>query len=253
MPEVITQKGLVLHETAYGETDKIIDILTNTGIRTIRVRGARKPQSKYAAVTQAFSYCEFCMQSARGKLYLDSAAPICLFFPLRTDLTALALAAYFAELIRLVETDQYQPDNLRLFLICLHYLSEKLRAPAQIKAVFELRLFSSIGLRPDLLICAECFAFLPEHPVLRIDRGDMVCAECSDGDGNEIAVTQETLCAVRHTIYAELDQVLAFRVTGRSLRFFSQYAERFVLHHLDGLNSRLPSLRYYKDIASEDT
>ncbi|MBR5371534.1 MAG: DNA repair protein RecO [Oscillospiraceae bacterium] len=250
MPELITQKGLVLHETAYGETDKIINILTDTGVRTVRVRGARKPQSKYAAVTQAFSYCEFCMQSTRGRLYLDSAAPISLFYPLRTDLTALALAAYFAELVRLAATDQHQPEILRLFLICLHYLSEKLRTPAQIKAAFELRLLTEIGLMPDLICCAECCAYLPEHPVLRIDKADMICAECSETIGDEHVVTRETLLAARHAVFSEMDKVLAFRVSGRSLRLFAQYAEQYVLHHLE---QRVPALRYYKDIASEDT
>ena len=250
MPEIITQKGLVLHETAYGESDKIIDILTDSGIRTVRVRGARKAGSKNAAATQAFSYCEFCLQKTRGRYYLDSAAPLNLFYPLRTDLSSLALAAYFSELTKSAATDQPQPEILRLFLICLHYLAEQKRSQAQIKAAFELRLLTELGMMPNLICCAECCEFIPVQPVLRIDKADMVCAECADTVGNEKMVTQAALLAARHVVFSDLDKVLSFRVTGRSLRLFAQYAEQYTIYHLE---RSFPALRYYKDISFEDT
>ena len=250
MPELITQKGLVLHETVYSESDKIIDILTEHGIRTVRVRGVRKAGSKYAAATQVFSYCEFCLQKTRGRYFLDSAAPLNLFYPLRTDLVLLALAAYFAELTKAAATDQPQPEILRLFLICLHYLSEQKREPAQIKAAFELRLMTEIGLMPNLICCAECCEFMPEQPVLRIDKSDMVCAECAETVGNEKMITQAALLAARHVVFSDLDKVLSFRVSGHSLRLFAQYAEQYTIYHLERSFS---TLRYYKDVSFEDT
>ena len=129
MPTLLTVKGLVIRKTDYGETSVLFDLLTDSGIRAVSAKGIRKPGSKYAAVTQLFSYGEFCLRQSGGKLYLDSAAPIDLFYGLRTDLTSLALASYFSELIRKTATDQPQPQLLRLFLHCLHYLSaeEKIR------------------------------------------------------------------------------------------------------------------------------
>ena len=246
MPEVITQKGLVIRETAYGEADSLIDILTDSGIRTVRVRGARKPNSKYAAAVQLFAYSEFCMRESKGKWYLDSAVSQNLFYNLRTDLNALALAAYFADLVRLVSTAQHQPDVLRLFLICLHYLSEKLRGIPQIKAVFELRLLADSGMMPNLVCCPICMQFMPAHPILRIEHADMLCGDCYGQPGlSDLSVTQETLLAVRHVIYSDLDKVLRFQVRGNSLRLFTQYAERYLIYQL---GYRVPSLDFYYDI-----
>jgi len=251
MPELVTQKGLVLHETAYSEADKIIDILTEDGIRTVRVRGARKPQSKYAAVTQLFAYGEFCLRETKGKYYLDSAVSLNLFYPLRSDLNALALGAYFADLVKLTATDQHQPQILRLFLICLHYLSEKLRPIPQIKAAFELRLLADSGMMPNLICCPVCMQYMPAHPILRIAKADLVCAECYGMPGlNDIAVSQAALLAVRHVAYSELDKVLCFRVRGTALKQFITYSEKYILHRLE---FRVPSLDFYYDVVGEQS
>lgn len=248
MPELITMKGLVLHEAAYGETDKIIDLLTEEGIRTVRVRGARKPQSKYAAVTQLFAYGEFCLREAKGKWYLDSASLLNLFYPLRTDLNALALGAYFADLLRRTATAQYQPEILRLFLICLHYLSEKLRPIAQIKAAFELRLLADTGMMPNLICCPICMQYMPAHPILRIEQSDLVCADCYGQPGlRDIAVTQSALMAVRHVVYSDLDRILCFRIHGQSFRQFTTYAEKYIVEHLE---FQARTLVYYADIVN---
>ena len=247
---ILTVKGLVIREVTFGEADKLFDLLTDSGIRTVRARGVRKPGSKYAAVTQMFSYGEYCLRQTGDRLYLDSAVSLAMFYCLRQDLEKLALASYFAELIRKTATDQPQPQLLRLFLLCLHYLEEGTRDLMQIKGIFELRLVTELGMMPNLICCAECCEFMPVQPVLRIDKADMVCAECADTVGNEKMVTLAALLAARHVVFSDLDKVLSFRVTGRSLRLFAQYAEQYTIYHLE---RSFPALRYYKDISFEDT
>ena len=191
MPAMITVKGVVLRETAYGEHDKLFDLFTENGIYTVRARGVRKQGSKYAAVTQVFSYGEFCLRQSGERYFLDSAVPVNLFFGLRGDLEALALAAYFAELLRNTATQQPQPQILRLFLHCLHYLCEHTRPPLQIKAIFELRLATELGHAPNLLCCNLCGEFLPQQLYFRVSSGDFVCKDCRISDAwNKMYRTQ---------------------------------------------------------------
>ncbi len=248
MPTHLTVKGLVIRKTDYGESSVLFDLLTDNGICPVSARGIRKAGSKYAAVTQVFSYGEFCLRQSGGKLYLDSAAPINLFYGLRADLEALALASYFSELIRKTATDQPQPQILRLFLHCLHYLSaaEKTRAAAQIKAIFELRLIAEHGMAPNLICCAECLTYQPPQPVMRLEQADFVCASCIEEiSSHDLPVTPSALQAIRHVVFSEFDKLFAFRITGESLRQFSSYAERYIKHCLD---MPLPALKYYHDL-----
>lgn len=245
-----TVKGLVIREAVFGEADKLIDLLTENGVRTVRVRGARKQGSKYAAVTQVFSYGEFCLRQSSGRYYLDSAVSLSSFYGLRGRLEALALAAYFSELVRRTATDQPQPQILRLFLISLHYLSEQMRPDAQIKAVFELRLISELGMMPDLVCCAVCMQYLPEQPVLRLDKSDMICGNCIASVGwDDLPVTPGALQAARHAIYSEPERLFSFRIKGESLRLFAQYAEVYVQRHTDTV---YPTLHFYRSITGTD-
>ncbi len=240
-------RGLVIRETALHDADKLIDLLTENGIRTVQAKSARKQGSKYGAVTQLFAYGDFCLRCSSGKYYLDSAVSLNLFYGLRNDLEALALASYFSELIRRTMTDQPQPQLLRLFLLSLHHLSEHSRPAALVKSIFELRLMTELGVMPDLLCCKECLTFLPEHPVLRIQQADLICRDCNPvPEPDELDVPQAVLHAARHVVFSEYNKLFQFRLKGQSAEIFSQYAERYLLERL-GMN--FPTLKFYHQLA----
>lgn len=247
----VTVRGLVLRETVFGEADKLIDLLTDAGIRTVGVRSARKPGSKYAAVTQAFSYGEFCLRQTGERFWLDSAVSLDMFFGVRTRLDALALAAYFSELIRKTATDQPQPQLLRLFLISLKHLEADDRPLEQIKGIFELRLITELGMMPNLVCCANCMQYQPRGPIMRVAKADFLCADCADPEEitpDEIPVTQSTLQALRHVVFSDMERIFAFRLRGTSLRLFAVYCERYLLFRL-GMPFR--TLNYYRDLCRD--
>lgn len=232
--QIKTVKGLVLRETAVGEADKLFDLFTAEGLLTVRARSVRKQNSKYAAVTQVFAYGEFSLRQNGDFFYLDSAAPISLFYGIRGDLEALALAAYFSELIRKSATNQPQPQLLRLFLHSLHYLSEQSRPMAQIKAIFELRLAAELGLMPNLLCCTVCGEYLPAELIFRISQGDFVCADCeADGDAHDFHARASVLQAARHIVFSEFDKLFLFRLDAKNLAVLGAYTELFLQRKLE--------------------
>ena len=248
MPTHLTVRGLVIRETAYGEADKIIDLLTEQGIRTVRARSARKPGAKYAALTQLFAYGEYCLRQSGERFFLDSAVSLNLYFGLRSDLEALALASYFSELIRRTATDQPQPQLLRLFCYALHHLSEHDRPPMMVKAVFELRLLTELGLMPDMLCCKNCGEFLPARVLFRIEQADFVCADCSGAAlPEDLEGTASVLQAVRHVIFSEYDRLFQFRLKNEALPQFAEYTEHFLLHQLGGT---FHTLKFYRELTS---
>lgn len=243
----LTVRGLVIRETPYHDADKLIDLLTDDGIRTVQARSVRKAGSKYAAVTQLFAYGEFCLRCSGGRFYLDSAVSLEQFYGLRSDLEALALASYFSELIRKTATDQPQPQMLRLYLLALHHLAQHDRPVPLVKAIFELRLMAELGMMPAVVCCSSCMTYLPAHPVLRIAEADLVCAECQSESHREscCAVTQSVLAAVRHVVFVELERLFQFRLKGESAELFSDYAESYLLHRL---GMYFPTLKFYREL-----
>lgn len=243
---LLTVKGLVLRETPYGEADKLIDLLTDEGVITVRARGARKPGSKYAALTQLFSYAEFCLRQSHDHFFLDSAVPIQLFYGIRNDLEALALAAYFSELTRKIATAQPQPQILRLFLYCLHYLSVHSRPLPQIKSIFELRMLTELGMMPDLLCCSACGEYLPQQLVLRIANGDFRCSECHpNNQTTDLSVTVGVLQAARHIVFSDFDRLFHYRLQDRSQQLLSLFTEQYACYRLE---LRCKTLRFYHSL-----
>lgn len=242
----LTVRGLVIRETPLHDADKLFDLLTDEGIRTVQAKSVRKPGSKYGAVTQLFSYGEFCLRQNGGRFYLDSAVSLNLFYGLRNDLDALALASYFSELIRKTATDQPQPQLLRLYLLSLHHLSEHDRPLPLVKAVFELRLITELGMMPNLVCCSVCMEYQPAHPVLRIRQADLVCAGClSEPEPQDFAVRASVLLAARHAVFSEPDRLFQFRLRGESEIQFAQYAESYLRHRL---GMYFPTLKFYHEL-----
>lgn len=245
---LLTVKGLVIRETAYGESDKIIDILTENGVITLRARGTRKSGSKYAALVQLFAYAEFCLRQSGERYFLDSAVPISLFYGIRNDLEALALASYFAELTQKIATVQSQPQILRLFLHCLHYLSEHTRPVPLLKAIFELRLVTEIGMMPNLLCCRECCCYLPQTLVMRIQDGDFLCSDCADEIGStDMPMTVGALRAVRHVVLSDFERLFHVRIGQTELKELSAFAERYLIYRLE---LRCKTLRFYHSLTA---
>lgn len=155
---------------------KFIDILTeNNTVQEVYVRGAKKASSAATSLTQLFSYAVFSIQQRNGRVYLDSAEPIRIFYRLRESLSRLSLAMYFSELIRL-SVREFRPagetcEVMRLMLNTLHYLENGSREEGLLKPIFELRLMTELGMMPDLLMCRTCGEFLPKTALFLRGRG----------------------------------------------------------------------------------
>lgn len=86
------------------------------------------------------------------------------------DLTALSLAAYFAELTEAV-SDGCGGDVLPLLLNALYALSALKKPPQLVKPAFQFRLMALAGYEPMADGCALCGAPQPENPMLDVVHG----------------------------------------------------------------------------------
>ena len=228
-------EGLVLRETDYKESDKLLTVLTkDRGQLTLRARGVRSRSSKLKAGCQLLAYCEFTIFENRGYMLVDEAVPIELFMPLREDIELLSLGSYIAQVAEVLsQEDEPDPALLSLSLNSLFALS-RLRLPQElVKGVFELRAACLAGYTPMLECCSVCQNPDPER--FHVSGGVVQCTACAiPGDtGIRLPVHPGTLAAMRYITLCDMKRIFSFTLSEEGIRELSDLSETYLLTQLE--------------------
>ena len=241
----INTMGLVLRETAYKESSKILTILTGTqGKLTVTAHGALRRNSKLAAATQLLALSEMTLFCNRDRWTMTEARSVELFRGLQLDVEKLALGSYFAELTEAV-ADEDSPNQvlLPLCLNSLFALSEGVKESTYVKPAFALRLMAASGFEPLISHCVMCGCEEPERAILDLQGGTLYCAECTRVDG--AAIGRGALQAARHILNCDQKKLFSFTLGDVSLREIASAAEGYLLTQLD---RRFRTLEFYKQL-----
>ncbi len=244
-PERFVTCGLVLRETVTRDADKILTVLTpDRGRLSVIARGARRKGSRVAAACQLLAYSEMTLYEKGRWTMLDAADTIELFDGLRQDLTALSLAAYFAELTEAV-SDGSGGDVLPLLLNALYALSALKKPPQLVKPAFQFRLMALAGYEPMADGCALCGAPEPENPMLDVVHGVVHCGKCREKGGLSLPLTASGLAALRYVLYGDPRRLYSFSLPPEGLRALNHAADAYVSAQLE---RSFRTLDYYKTI-----
>lgn len=248
-PERFVTCGLVLRETDTRDADKILTVLTpDRGRLSVIARGARRKGSRVAAACQLLAYSEMTLYEKSRWTMLDAADTIELFDGLRQDLTALSLAAYFAELTEAV-SDGSGGDVLPLLLNALYALSALKKPPQLVKPAFQFRLMALAGYEPMADGCALCGAPEPENPMLDVVHGVVHCGKCREKGGLSLPLTASGLAALRYVLYGDPRRLYSFSLPPEGLRALNHAADAYVSAQLE---RSFRTLDYYKTILPQE-
>lgn len=247
-PERFVTSGLVLRETVTRDADKILTVLTpDRGRLSVIARGARRKGSRVAAACQLLAYSEMTLYEKGRWTMLDAADTIELFDGLRQDLTALSLAAYFAELTEAVSDGS--GDVLPLLLNALYALSALKKPPQLVKPAFQFRLMALAGYEPMADGCALCGAPQPENPMLDVVHGVVHCGKCREKGGLSLPLTASGLAALRYVLYGDPRRLYSFSLPPEGLRALNHAADAYVSAQLE---RSFRTLDYYKTILPQE-
>lgn len=248
-PERFVTCGLVLRETDTRDADKILTVLTpDRGRLSVIARGARRKGSRVAAACQLLAYSEMTLYEKGRWTMLDAADTIELFDGLRQDLTALSLAAYFAELTEAV-SDGSGGDVLSLLLNALYALSALKKPPQLVKPAFQFRLMALAGYEPMADGYALCGAPEPENPMLDVVHGMVHCGRCREKGGLSLPLTASGLAALRYVLYGDPRRLYSFSLPPEGLRALNHAADAYVSAQLE---RSFRTLDYYKTILPQE-
>ena len=248
---MITLNGLILQERDVGETGKSVSVLTaEKGVIDVLVRGGRK-SSKNSSPTQSFAYSKLCLEEKRNpkgqiNYYLNSSESIKLFYNIRLDAKRMALASYFAELLKYTGIESAGCEEvLRLSLNTFYFLNEGKKDMELLRSIFQFRLLCEIGLRPDLVGCHKCFSY--EDDIMHFDfmANNLTCSKCYDNEEtlHDMPMDKTLLYIVRFIALTDYNRLFSFKISEKYQTKLTEFTEKFLYYHLKG---KFKTLEFYK-------
>lgn len=80
MAESERLRAIVLRRTNYGEADRVLQLLTPRGRRSVMAKGVRRERSKLAGGIELFALCDVVVRSGRGDLGMLTSARLVAFY-----------------------------------------------------------------------------------------------------------------------------------------------------------------------------
>jgi DNA repair protein RecO (recombination protein O) len=220
-------EGIVINEKAYGETSKIINVITKEyGIIGIIAKGARTLKSEFRVSTAKLSYAYFNIIYKEGKLStLVSADIINPFKSIIKDINKISYAVYILELSEQV-VKQTNQNIFDLMLSGLIKINEGYD-PLIIMNIIELKYLDYLGVMPVLDRCSVCGS-TNNIVTLSSDKGGYVCKNCYS---TEKIIGEKAIKLIRLFYYVDISKISKLEIGDVSKKeindFLDMYYDRY--------------------------
>ncbi|MFV8826689.1 DNA repair protein RecO [Alkalihalobacterium sp. APHAB7] len=200
-------EGIVIRTSDYGESNKIVTLFTREmGKIGVMARGAKKPKSRLAAVSQLFIYGTFLVQKSSGLGTLQQGEIIQSYREVRNDLLRASYASYIVELTdKLTNDRERNPFLFELLMQTLHYIDEEVD-PEILVRLYEVKMLFVAGIGPQLNNCASCGSVDGEFS-FSIGEGGFLCHRCSAKDPYRLKISPGTIKLLRLFYHFDLNRL----------------------------------------------
>ncbi|WP_164668579.1 DNA repair protein RecO [Virgibacillus doumboii] len=220
-------EGIVIKTQDYSESHKIVTLYSNKlGKISALARGAKKPKSRMAAVTQPFILGEFFVYVNSGLSTIQQGDVIDSLRFIREDIIKTAYAAYVVELTDKL-TDSRIPNKYLFDQLyqTLCWIGEHNEADIPIM-MFELKLFATAGFAPGLDRCVNCgnkesaFSF-------SIAEGGLICSRCKQIDPESIVLPDKIAKLLNIFANIELERIGTISVKPENKKLLRQLIDAY--------------------------
>lgn len=223
---LIEVEGFILKEIPYGETSKIINVLTkDKGIIGIICKGAKSMKSKLRAFTSVYSYGVFNLYYKEDKMStLVSADIIDPLKNIKSDLTLISYLTYISDLTYQVCKEVKSSLVYDLFINTILKI-EKGIDPLTLMNILELKYLPLLGVGLNLDECIRCGS---TKAIVTIDAsyGGLICQNCYQ---NEIIVDKKVIQLIRMYYYVDIKSIGTINVKEE----YKQTINKFITDYYD--------------------
>ncbi|MFK7990575.1 MAG: DNA repair protein RecO [Sandaracinaceae bacterium] len=233
MPRSERTPAVLLRSVVYGETDRIVTLLTESHGKVGAIaRGARASRRRFGAHLEPYSLIEAELVFGRGDLArLASARGVRVFPGILADLGRMTVAAAGLEVVRLAVADGDPPDaRLLPTVVRLFELAEQSHEEV-LRVAFVMRVLSLTGLAPGLERCGKCGRVAPAGRAAYFDPtlGSVVCRACGGAHLKLSGTLRRLLIAAQGRGW---DDVATTALPAALSRVAAQTMDEFAVAHL---------------------
>lgn len=221
-------EGIVVSETAYSETSKILDILTKEhGLIGVISKGCRNLKSPLRSVSSKLTYGKFIIYYKKDKLStLTEVSVENSFKNIKRDIVKISYATYILDLAKQIYRQSTSKNILDLLLSSLIKIEEGFD-PLIIMNILELKYLEFLGIKPIIDECALCGK---KNNIVTLSsyRGGYVCQSCYR---NEKIVSDKTIKVIRMFYYVDISKItklnLSDKIKNEINIFLDDYYDRY--------------------------
>lgn len=217
-------EGIVLNEKPYGETSKIINVLTKEyGIIGLIAKGCRSMKSPLRSVTGKLTYGTFTIYYKKDKLSLLSEVNVINNFnEIKKDITNISYASFLIDLTEQVIRQNNSSELYELLINSLIKINEKYD-PQVITNIIELKYLDFLGVLPVLDGCSVC-GKTNNIVTLSSDKGGYLCGSCHT---NEPIISDKAIKLIRMYYYVDLSKITKLEVSSSVKREINEFLDLY--------------------------
>ena len=217
--------GFVLSEIPYGESSKIINVLTREyGVIGIMCKGAKSLKNRYRVPTMKLSYSHFNIMYKENKLStLVSADVINPFKLVKSDILLVSFLAYLTELTSQVVKQCNDIENIYDDFIKTILKLEDGLDPIVLTNILEIKYLEYLGVLFNLDECVIC-GNKNNIATFDADKGGYICINCLT---NEIIVDKKVIKMIRMYYYVNIDSIKEIKVDDVTKNTINKYLDLY--------------------------
>lgn len=220
-------EGIIINDTNYGETSKIINILTNEGIIGVIAKGAKSIKSPLRSTTLNLTYGSFNIYYNENKLSTLKSADI--INELKNIKKDIVLVSYMSFLCDLVSQVMKQNDDKKIYdmlISTLLKINDGLN-PMIMTNILELKLLDYLGVGISFNSCCKC-GKTKGIVTIDPDAGGYICKDCYT---NELYYDEKTLKMLRMYYLVEISSISDLKISDKVVNninyFVNTYYDRY--------------------------
>ena len=226
--KIVDVDGIVLQDTNYSESSKILNVLTKEyGLIGVMSKGSRNMKSKLRSVSRKLIYGTFHIYYKENGLSTLIGVDIKnSYSSILNDLTSISYASYIIDLVKQVIKENDSPDVYDLTISTLNKINEGLD-PLVLTNILELKLLDYLGVKPSIDSCSIC-GNSDSIVSLSSSNGGFLCKNCYSDD---IITSEKTIKMIRMYYYVDIDKITKLDVSNEVKKdinlFLDDYYDRY--------------------------
>ena len=221
-------EGIIISETPYGETSKIINVLTKEyGVIGIIAKGVKSLKSPLRTKTLKFTYGYFHIYYKQDKLStLTDVDIIDNLRNIKEDMELISYLTYITDLTYQVTKQNNDPEIFDLYKNVVLKLNEKMD-PLILTNIIELKYLDFLGVGLNLDSCIKC-GNKKNIVTLDPDEGGYICKDCYT---NEKILSPISIKLIRMYYLIEIPSISKISIKKENASeinyFLDKYYERY--------------------------